>query len=344
LAYRALKAATLEHNASGASAIVLDVTTGEILSMVNQPAGNPNDRHQLRPALLRNRAVTDVYEPGSTLKPFAIAMALESGAYQADTPVDTTPGYLRVGRRLVRDIHNYGLIDVTRVVVKSSNVGVSKIALSLSAEQLWSLYAQLGFGKMTGVGFPGERSGVLRHFSDWSLIGHANHAFGYGLSVTTLQLAQAYATLAADGIRRPLSLLRLDKPPKKAVRLLSVSTTRQLRRMLEAVVSREGTGLKALVSGYRVAGKTGTIRKIVEGRYTRDHFISLFAGMAPASQPRLVVVVMIDDPKRGGYYGGTVAAPVFSSIMGGALRVLNITPDALPTASFTMTAVQDEQQ
>jgi cell division protein FtsI (penicillin-binding protein 3) len=258
--------------------------------------------------------------------------------------VDTTPGYLRVGRRLVRDIHDYGLIDVTQVVVKSSNVGVSKIALSLPAEQLWNLYARLGFGKITGVGLAGERSGVLRHFSSWSLIGHANHAFGYGLSVTTLQLAQAYAVLASDGIRRPLSLLRLDKPPKETVRLLSVNTTRQLRSMLEAVISREGTGLKALVSGYRVAGKTGTIRKIVGGQYTRNHYISLFAGMAPASQPRLVVVVMIDDPKRGGYYGGTVAAPVFSSIMGGALRVLNVTPDALTVSSFAMTVTQDQQR
>lgn len=333
LAYRALKVGYLKHKANSAAAVVVDADTGEILAMVNQPAANPNSRRNLQAALLRNRVVTDEYEPGSTLKPFTVAMALESGAYHPYTLIDTRPGYMAVGRRLVRDIHNYGRINVAEALIKSSNVGISMIALSLPAEGLWTLYQQLGFGEVSGLGFSGERQGVLRHFSTWSLIGHANHAFGYGLAVTTLQLAQAYTVLAADGLRRPLSLMHREKPASKPRRLFSAATAAKIRHMLELAVTNHGTGSQATVPGYRVAGKTGTVRKVKDGRYLTGHYRSLFAGMAPASQPRLVVVVVIDEPKQGEYYGGKVAAPVFSKIMEGALSILNVAPDAVPTAS-----------
>jgi cell division protein FtsI (penicillin-binding protein 3) len=336
LAYRALKAAFLKHKANSASAIVLDVASGEILAVVNQPTANPNDRRHRDAQLLRNRAVTDLYEPGSTLKPFTIAMALESGLYQPHTPIDTRPGYLKVGGRLVRDIHNYGLIDVSQVISKSSNVGTSLIALSLPPESLWEVYQKLGFGEVSGLALPGERKGVLQHASSWSLIGHANHAFGYGLAVTTLQLAQAYAVIAADGVRRPLSIVHGETSFEGDVSVFSLDTARSVRAMLELAVTEQGTGYRAAVPGYRVAGKTGTVRKVEDGRYLSGRYQSIFAGMAPASRPRLVVVVMIDDPKQGDYYGGKVVAPVFSHIMAGALRILNIAPDALPMESATL--------
>lgn len=330
LAYRALKAAVLEHRASAASAVVLDVDTGEILAIVNQPAGNPNNREAFDMSLFRNRAVTDVFEPGSTLKPFTVALALESGAYKPQTLIDTRPGYLKVGRNRVRDIHNYGRIDVSHVIIKSSNVGVSKIALSLSRGKLWELFTRLGFGVTTGLGLPGEQAGYLDHFSGWGDFEYVTHAFGYGISVTAVQLAQAYAVLAADGVRRPLSLIKLNARPEREERIVSAVTARQVRNMMEAVVSREGTALRAAVPGYRVAGKTGTVYKIINGRYAHDRYCSLFAGMAPASRPRLVMVVVVDDPRGKVHYGGQVAAPVFSKVMAGALHILDIPPDALP--------------
>ena len=330
LAYRALKTAVLENKANAGAAVIADVRTGEILAMVNQPAGNPNNRAELHGDLLRNRAITDVCEPGSTVKPFTIAMGLESGKWTPSTRVNTAP--MRIGRYTVRDTHNYGVLDITHVISKSSNVGTSKVALSMPAERLWQLYKNLGFGAPTGVaGKDGEQAGVLRHFSKWAEIGHANHSFGYGFSLTILQLAQAYTVLAADGVRRPLTLIKREQPlgPADERRVLSARAVRQVRAMMEEVVTRQGTGLKASVPGYRVAGKTGTARKSIGGRYTSRYF-ALFAGMAPASDPRLVMVILIDEPKSGAYYGGTVAAPVFSATMGGALRLLNVTPDDLP--------------
>lgn len=330
LAYRALKTAVLENKANAGAAVIADVRTGEILAMVNQPAGNPNNRAELHGDLLRNRAITDVCEPGSTVKPFTIAMGLESGKWTPSTRVNTAP--MRIGRYTVRDTHNYGVLDITHVISKSSNVGTSKVALSMPAERLWQLYKNLGFGAPTGVaGKSGEQAGVLRHFSKWAEIGHANHSFGYGFSPTILQLAQAYTVLAADGVRRPLTLIKREQPlgPADERRVLSARAVRQVRAMMEEVVTRQGTGLKASVPGYRVAGKTGTARKSIGGRYTSRYF-ALFAGMAPASDPRLVMVILIDEPKSGAYYGGTVAAPVFSATMGGALRLLNVTPDDLP--------------
>lgn len=334
LAYRALKTAVMENKASAGSAVIVDVQTGEILAMVDQPAGNPNNRADLKGELLRNRAVTDIYEPGSTMKAFTVALALESGKWTPRTLVSTSPGTLRVGRYTVRDTHNYGLIDVTHVISKSSNVGASKIALSMPMEWLWKLYKEVGFGSVTGVGLIGEQPGILHHFSKWGgEIGHANHSFGYGLSITMLQLAQAYCVLAADGIRRPLTILKRDQPlgPSEERRVLSARAVRQVRAMLEEAVTKEGTGVKASVPGYRVAGKTGTVHKIVNGRYASNRYFSLFAGMVPASNPRLVMVIIVDEPKGGAYYGGAVAAPVFGKTMGGVLRILNITPDDMPS-------------
>jgi cell division protein FtsI (penicillin-binding protein 3) len=339
-AYRALKETVVEHNASAGSAVVVDVRTGEVLAMVDQSAGNPNNRADLKSELLRNRAVTDAYEPGSTLKPFTIAMALESGKWKPGTLINTAPGWLKVGRHRVRDVHNYKTIDVTHVISKSSNVGTSKIALSLPAERLWKLYKDLGFGAPTGLGLIGEQPGVLRHYSKWGgEIGHANHSFGYGLSVNMLQLAQAYVVLAADGVRRPLTVLKREEPldPSQEQQVLSAQVTRQVRAMLEQAVTRQGTGSKAHVPGYRVAGKTGTVHKIVNGRYAKNRYFSLFAGMVPASDPRLVMVIIVDEPKGGVYYGGAVAAPVFGQTMGGVLRVLNVTPDDMPTMNIAGT-------
>ena len=339
LAYRALKTAVMENRASAGSAVIADVRTGEILAMVDQPATNPNNRRSLRGELLRNRAITDVYEPGSTLKPFTVALGLESGKWGPHTLINTAPGTLKVGRYLVRDTHNYKTIDVTRVISKSSNVGTSIIALSMPAERLWQLYKNIGFGVQSGIGLIGEQPGVLHHFNRWSDIGLANHSFGYGLSVNMVQLAQAYIVLAADGVRRPLTILKREQPPDPSEerRLLSARAVRQVRAMLEEAVSKEGTGLKASVPGYQVAGKTGTVHKIVNGRYAGDRYFSLFAGMVPASAPRLVMAIIIDEPKSGAYYGGTVAAPVFGKTMGGVLRIMNITPDDMPSMKIAGT-------
>lgn len=331
LAYRELKAAVLENKARGGSAVVLDVQTGEVLAMVSQPSYNPNNRKDLSGSQYRNRSVTDVFEPGSAVKPFTIAIALESGLYRPETLIETSPGQYRVGRFTIRDVHNYGLIDVSTVVSKSSNVGAAKIALSLPPERLWSVFNQLGFGAVTGSGFPGEAAGQLRHYRDWREIDRATLAFGYGLSVTPLQLAQAYAVLAGDGSRRPVSFLKVQEPPKGEP-LIPPRITAQIRAMLEAAVTKGGTGTLAQVVGYRVAGKTGTVRKNGVGGYEKEKHRSVFAGMAPASRPRLVMAIVIDEPS-GEYYGGLVAAPVFSKVMSGALRLLNIPPDDLPAAA-----------
>jgi cell division protein FtsI (penicillin-binding protein 3) len=297
--------------------------------MVNQPAFNPNNRLQLRSEKFRNRAVTDVFEPGSTMKPFTIASALETGRYTPATPIDTTPGWFRVGVNTIRDVHNYGLLDVTGVIRKSSNVGASKIALTLPPDRFWSLLSNLGFGFGTGSGFPGESSGLLLNYQRWHEIETATLAFGYGLSVTPLQLAQAYAVLASDGIRRPLSFLYQDEVPA-GERVLPARVARQVRAMMEEVVGPGGTAPAARIAGYRVAGKTGTVRKSVAGGYADDRYVSVFGGMAPASRPRLVMVVVINEPSNGKYYGGQVAAPVFSRVLSGALRLLAIPPDDLP--------------
>ncbi|HUO82680.1 MAG TPA: penicillin-binding transpeptidase domain-containing protein [Gammaproteobacteria bacterium] len=329
LAYRELKAAVQHHRARAGSVVILDIGTGEVLAMVNQPSYNPNDRAQYTAALYRNRAATDIFEPGSSLKPMIIAAALESGRFEPGTLVDTGPGYLRIGANTVRDKHNLGRIDVATVLMKSSNVGASMIALALDAEYLWRVLSGFGLGRLTDSGFPGESAGLLSHHGHWRRIGQATLAYGYGLSTTTLQLAQAYAAIGAGGVRRPVSLIRLDRTPG-GERVISEATARAVIDMLETVVSDEGTGEEAAVAGYRIAGKTGTAWKHEAGGYSRDRYTSVFAGLAPASEPRLAAVVVLDEPRGGEYYGGDVAAPVFSAVMTDALRLLAVTPDRLP--------------
>ena len=334
LAYRELKAAVQQHKARSGSVVVLDTRTGEVLAMVNQPSYNPNNRSRLQPSQIRNRAVTDLFEPGSTLKAFTVACGLESGKYFPSTLVDTTPGFYRVGANLVRDVHNYGPLDVVGVIRKSSNVGSSKIALSLDKEMFWSKLHQLGFGTVTASGFPGEASGLLVNYRRWRLFEQATLSFGYGLSVTPLQLAQAYGVLAADGELRPASFLKLEKAPR-AERVFSKRTAQQVRLMLEEAVGPEGTAPAARVAGYRIGGKTGTVRKSIAGGYADDRYVSVFSGLAPSSRPRLAITVMIDEPSNGDYYGGKVAAPVFSAVMAGALRFLNVAPDAVDQPGTT---------
>ncbi|BBL72247.1 penicillin-binding protein 3 [Methylogaea oryzae] len=334
LAYRELKSSVLRHNAKAGSLVLLDAKSGEIMAMVNQPSFNPNNRKEVQGSVTRNRAVTDSFEPGSVMKPFAVACALELGMFRPDTMIDTNPGTMMVAGNVVRDIHNYGVLDVAHVLQKSSNVGVTKIALSLPADRLWGFVSGLGFGEFVGLGFPGESAGRLRDYKHWGQFEQATLSFGYGVSTSTLQLARAYTAIANNGMLPHVSLLKAENkdPPQRA---MSSETALKVRTMLEQVVSREGTALRASVSGYRVAGKTGTVKKsAATGGYTEGSYLSLFVGMAPASDPKLVMVVMIDEPSAGEYYGGSVAAPVFSTVMSGALRLLNVAPDQQENAQL----------
>lgn len=326
LAYRELKRTVIQHKAHSGSAVILDVHSGEVLAMVNQPSYNPNNRDQFKGGQTRNRAVTDLLEPGSTVKPFTVAAALESGRFRASSLVDTTPGQMRLGKAVIRDSRNYGKISLAKVIQKSSNVGASKIALALSDETLWKVHARLGFGNATDSGFPGEAGGLLSHARHWRDIEKATLAYGYGLSVTPLQLARAYSVLASKGVLKPVSFLRIDDAIE-GERVISASTASQVSRMLEAVVQEGGTGTRAQIAGYKVAGKTGTVKKAVAGGYSDDRYIAVFAGIAPASQPRLAMVVTINEPRGEIYYGGEVAAPVFSKVMAGALRMMGVPPD-----------------
>ena len=328
LAYRELTAAVLGHKAKSGSIVVMDAHSGEILAMVNQPSYNPNNRYELKPEYYRNRAVTDVFEPGSTMKPFTIATALETGKYKPDTPIDTRPGKFKIGRYTIRDTHNYGLIDVSTVIKKSSNVGASKIALTLEPEMLWKTFREIGLGATSGAGFPGEVSGRLRDYTNWRKVEQATMSFGYGMSVTTLQLAHAYTVLANEGVMVPPSLLKVDQP-EESIRVMSKKTAREVLKMMEGVVQ-DGTGKQAQITGYRVAGKTGTAHKSSVGGYAEDRYQSVFAGIVPASHPRLVAVVMINEPSQGEYYGGQVAAPAFARLLGETLRLMNISPDDIP--------------
>ena len=338
LAYRELKRAVFHHKARSGSLVILDVHTGEVLAMVNQPAYNPNDRGQYRPGQTRNRAVTDVFEPGSTIKPFTIAAALQSGRFRPGTLIDTAPGRYRLGKALIRDARNYGRITVSTVIQKSSNVGASKIALSLPDELLYRTHTRFGFGAATGSGFPGEVGGLLADAGHWRKIEKATMAYGYGMSVTALQLARAYAALADDGRLHPVSFVKVTEaePARQAI---PARVARQVKRMLELVVAEGGTGTRARIAGYRVAGKTGTVKKATAGGYSEDRYIAVFAGFAPASRPRLAMVVTINEPRDGVYYGGQVAAPVFSKVMAGALRLLGVAPDAAPATPVRLAAL-----
>ncbi len=337
LAYRELKASVNYHKAKSATLVMLDAKTGEVVAMVSQPSYNPNNRSGLKSNNFRNRTVTDVFEPGSTMKPFTISAALASGQYKATSMIDTAPGYYKVGAHTIRDARNYGAIDVATVIKKSSNVGASKIALSLEPSHLHHILSRVGFGQPTGSGFPGESGGRLDNYNNWSDVELATLSFGYGLSVTALQLAQAYSVLAADGLVLPISYTKVSGTIT-ARRAMPKAVARQVRGMMEAVTQPGGTGKRASVVGYRVAGKTGTVHKSTRGGYADNRYLSLFAGMAPASEPRLVLVVIIDEPQAGQYYGGQVAAPVFSRVMEGALRILNLAPDNIPGVSTAVIA------
>ncbi len=328
-AYRSLKAAIKSYEARSGSIVVLDVKTGEVLAMVNQPTYNPNDRSQFAAARYRNRAITDIFEPGSSIKPLVVAAALESGQYRPSSVVDTAPGYVTVGAKRIEDSRNLGRVSLTTILARSSNVGVTKLAMTLEPDQLWDTMTQFGFGTLTTSGFPGESAGMLTHFSHWQPISQATLAYGYGVSVTPLQLAQAFAVIGDDGGLRPISLVRLEQP-NDGRQVISQETAAAVRRMLEEVVRPGGTGTKAAVDGYRIAGKTGTAWKFATGGYSEDKYISIFAGLAPASNPRLATVVVIDEPRGELYYGSDVAAPVFADVMAESLRLLAVAPDEMP--------------
>ncbi|MDP1653045.1 MAG: penicillin-binding protein 2 [Rhodocyclaceae bacterium] len=329
LAYSQLKQALTEHKAKAGGIVVLDAKSGEVLALANLPTYNPNNRTKLSGAQLRNRAFTDTFEPGSTFKPFTIALALEKGNVRFDTPIQTAPGKLTIGSATISDAHPHGMLSVAQVIQKSSNVGAAKMALGLPSEDMWTMFDNLGFGQPLKLGFPGEAGGRLRPWKRWRPIEQATMSYGHGISVTLIQLARAYQAFARDGDLVPLSLTRVETIPGVGARVFSQQTAREVRAMLEMAVQPGGTAPKAQVPGYRVAGKTGTANKLEGGTYA-NKYVSSFVGFAPVSDPRLIVAVMIDEPGAGKYYGGEVSAPVFSSVMGSALRALGVAPDDTP--------------
>ncbi|MGP9767596.1 peptidoglycan D,D-transpeptidase FtsI family protein [Halomonas sp. AOP13-D3-9] len=326
MAYRELRAAVAENEADGGVLVMMDARTGEVLAMANLPSYNPNNRAGLDPRGLRNQALVDVFEPGSVMKPLAMAAVLESGVVDRNAVVDTSPGWMRLDQFTIRDFRNYGELDLAGILEHSSNVGMSRLALRLSDTAIWEKYNQLGLGQAPGTGFPGESTGSLPAPVRWSRSERATLAYGYGLSVSAVQLASAYTALANDGVRLPPSLLRLSEPPQ-GIPAIDPAVANDLLQILETSVAAYTGGRRARVEGYRVGGKTGTVRKIGQQGYTTDAYRSVFAGIAPISDPRIVTVVMIDHPKAGEFYGGAVAAPVFSSVTGNALRLLDVPPD-----------------
>lgn len=331
LAYSQLKISVAENKAKAGSIVVLDARTGEVLALANWPTYNPNNRSSLSGAQLRNRAVTDTFEPGSTLKPFTAALALEKGKFRYDTPINCAPGKLTIGTATISDAHPHGVLTVAQVIQKSSNVGAAKIAATLPARDMWGMFDAVGFGKPPKLGFPGEVGGRLRPWKNWLPIEQATMAYGHGISVSLLQLARAYTVFARDGEVLPISLARTDVPVVAGTPVFSAQTAKEVRMMLELAVQDGGTAPKAQIPGYRVAGKTGTAHKLEGGAYA-NKYVASFVGFAPVSDPRLVVAVMIDEPSAGRHYGGDVAAPVFSTVMSGALRSLGVLPDGVHIA------------
>ncbi len=327
LAYSNLKQMVEKQKARAGGIVVLDARTGEILALVNLPTYNPNNRIGLVGAQLRNRALTDTFEPGSTMKPFAAALALEKGQFRYDTPIQTAPGRLTIGNATIHDAHPHGVLTVAQVIQKSSNVGAAKMALAFPPETMWDMFDSVGFGAPLKLGFPGEVGGRLRPWKKWQPIEQATMSYGHGISVTLIQLARAYTVFARNGDVAPLSLLKLEGPQPAGKQVFSEQTAREIRAMLELVVQPGGTAPKAAVPGYRVGGKTGTAHKLEAGAYA-NKYVASFVGIAPISDPRLVVAVMVDEPSNGIYYGGDVAAPVFSQVMAGALRTLGVPQDA----------------
>ncbi len=352
LAYKELKKAVQKNKAKSGSAVVLDIKTGEIIAMVNQPAFNPNRLSDRKSKLYRNRAVTDLFEPGSTMKPLTIAAALDSGKYTPGTLINTGNGWMMVSGKTIKDTHANGTIDVTTVLQKSSNVGTVKIALNLPKSLLWETFYSFGFGSDTGSGFPGESAGRLIQPRRIHKIEQAAISFGYGMSVTSLQLAQAYSTLARAGKKIPVGFLKQDITTAAEFSHSGIDTNvsanslKRVSKMMEYVVQQGGTAPRAAVPGYRVAGKTGTVKKTSkQGGYTEKNYSAVFAGFAPASDPHLAMVVMVDEPSNGDYYGGLVAAPAFSSVMTGALRLMNINPDNIqqPNIAVKINEKLDDQ-
>ncbi len=336
LAYKELQLAVSANKAKSGALVVLDAKNGEILAAVNQPSFNPNTRNNLKESLYRNRALTDVFEPGSTVKPFVVAAALEGG-YVSPNATFATHGTYQIGRNTVKDVHNYGTLDLTHVIKKSSNVAVSMMALKMPPKYFWGVYHRLGFGTSAGSGFPGEASGILMDYKRMHDFDRAVLSFGYGLSSSALQLARAYTALADDGILHSVSLLKREEDDD-AVRVFSAKTAKSVRKMMETVLMKDGTAYEARVDGYTAAGKTGTVKKAAGSRgYAEKNYFAVFAGMAPASDPRLIIVVMIDEPSAGQYYGGLVSAPVFSKVMAGALRILEVAPDQEETMPILLT-------
>ncbi|HMW49225.1 MAG TPA: penicillin-binding protein 2, partial [Cellvibrionaceae bacterium] len=332
VAHKALKAQVEERGALSGSVVVLNAKTGEILAMANQPSFNPNNRTNVPLNNLRNRAITDVVEPGSTIKPFTVMAALETGRYKPDTIINTSPGYLQVGSKTLKDKHNLGPIDLTTIIQKSSQIGISKLALDLEPQSVRDLLHKSGFGEITGVGFPGESAGVLPSHAKWQPIERATLAFGMGMSATPLQLAQAYLMIANQGRFHSVSLLKKDAKvldDKKPEQIVSPKVAAQMNEMLKTVVQPGGTAYRARLESYSFAGKTGTAHKVDATGYAENKYVAIFAGMAPADNPEIVSVVVINEPTKGSYYGGDVAAPVFAKVADGSLRLLNV-PPALP--------------
>jgi len=327
IAFSQLKAAVEMHKAKAGGVVVLDAQTGEVLALANWPTYNPNNRESLSGAQLRNRAFTDTFEPGSTLKPFTAALAMEKGKFRPDTVINCAPGRLTIGSATISDAHPHGALSVAQVIQKSSNVGVTKMALTIPPQEMWQMFDSVGFGQVPQLGFPGEVTGRLRPWKKWRPIEQATMSYGHGISVSLIQLARAYSVFARDGDLIPLSLLKVDQPVVHGVPVFSAQTAREMRVMLEMAAGPEGTAPKARVPGYRVGGKTGTAHKLVDGAYA-NKYVSAFVGFAPISDPRLIVAVMIDEPGAGQHYGGAVAAPVFSQVMGASLRTLGVSPDA----------------
>lgn len=328
LAYKELKTQVSLLNAKAGSVVVLDAHTGEILAMANVPSFNPNNRKELKPSLYRNRAVTDKSEPGSTIKPLTIAAALEARVIGPDVEINTSPGVINFGKYRVKDPKDYGSISLPTLLAKSSNVGASRVALLMNARDQWMFLSRVGFGRVPNAGFSGETAGQLGSYTQWGKVDRASHGYGYGLSSSLLQITHAYAPFAANGVLMPVSIYKLDQP-NMGQQVMSPDTARSVLRMMEAVVQKGGTGEKAMVEGYRIAGKTGTAYKYIDGKYRDDRYLTSFIGVAPASNPRLVVAVQIDEPKVDDS-GGRAAAPVFSKVMAEALRLLDVPPDNLP--------------
>lgn len=333
LAHRELRNALIEQGAKAGSLVMIDVKTGEILAMVNQPSYNPNNRRNLQPAAMRNRAMIDVFEPGSTVKPISMAAALQTGRWKPEDKVEVYPGSLQIGRYTIKDVSKTQgpILDLTGILINSSNVGMSKIAFDIGGETIHDMMAKVGFGQDTGLGFPGERVGELPNHREWRKAETATLSYGYGVSVTAIQLAHAYATLANNGMVLPLSMTRVDRQPVGA-QVVPPEVAKNLQVMLQQVIEAPRGVFRAQVPGYHVSGKSGTARKASVGTkgYTENAYRSTFAGFAPSTNPRIAMMVVIDEPSKGGYFGGLVSAPVFSKVMAGSLRLMNITPDNLP--------------